>query len=415
MLFAAAAARAVDEGGARTPCSATVSLEPDRAVAGQQVLYRVEILRFDDGESITGIEPPSFPSIRSERLPGSPERGQVGGEGARHRLQEERFALFPERTGQHVLRAPELRCTAAGGAEAFRVRVPDAQLRVEPPPAAGRPEGFDGLVGPLSLGVTVTPREMRVGESVRVATMLRGAGNLWDAVPPFDSTSFGGAEVFALRPRLALERGHVLHVRRHYGYDVVPGEAGLLIVPPVRVPYFDPESGSYAVATSEPVVVRVAEREGAGSGAREGGGGESSVAPPAAAVAPRSGPRSSSVVAWLAGLAALLVLALAIGLRLLRRRRAGAGEALERAAQARREGDAVGEAAALEGALRLALARVVPDARTVTAEALIARESQSTRVRRAAELMAALERSRFDPAAPPPDAAAVVRAIDALN
>jgi hypothetical protein len=87
----------------------------------------------------------------------------------------------------------------------------------------------------------------------------------------------------------------------------------------------------------------------------------------------------------------------------------------ERAAQARRAGDAEGEAAALESALRLALERVVADARAVTAEELIAREDQPSRIRRAAQLLATLERARFDPAAPPPDATALLQAIDALN
>ena len=65
--------------------------------------------------------------------------------------------------------------------------------------------------------------------------------------------------------------------------------------------------------------------------------------------------------------------------------------------------------------MRLALTPLVVDARTVTSDELIARQGLAPRVRRAARLLAALERSRFDPGAPPPDADAVLRAIDALN
>jgi hypothetical protein len=414
-LLVATAGLATGESGAPPPCSATVTLEPDRAVPGQQVLYRVEISSPEGVAGVTWVEPPSFPALRSERLPGTSQPGRVAQEAASQRSQEERFALFPERTGLLVLRGPAVRCTAAGGGEEFPVRVPDIRLLVEPLPEAGRPETFDGLVGPLALRVTVTPHEMRVGDSVRVAAMLRGGGNLWDAGPPFDEASLGDAEVFALRPSLALERGRILRVRRHYGYDVVPRKAGSLIVPAVRVPYFDPESQTYAVASSTEVRVHVAARESASDVEPGGGRVGSSSAALGAHDASRRSPRSRSVVGWLVGLAALAILALAIGFRLWRGHTAGTEEALARAELARRAGDAEGEAAALETALRLALERVVADARATTPEELIAREGTPSRIRRAAQLLAMLERSRFDPATSPPDASAVLQAIDALN
>jgi len=204
-------------------------------------------------------------------------------------------------------------------------------------------------------------------------------------------------------------------VRRHYGYDVVPREAGPLIVPDVRVPYFDPERQTYAVATSDEIVVRVDPREVGGGGIPEGELILPASQPSAAPEAPGVGIRPSSVFAWLAGLVALLALSLAVGRRLGRRRTTDTAEALERAAQAQRNGDAEGEAAALATALRLALAHEVPDARNVSPEELCARERLPARVQQAALLLVALERSRFDPSAQPPDVAAVLRAIDGLN
>jgi hypothetical protein len=66
----------------------------------------------------------------------------------------------------------------------------------------------------VSPRVTVAAREMRVGESVRVAFVPRGGGNPWDAAPPLDTASFGDAEPFALRPGPALERRRILSMRR---------------------------------------------------------------------------------------------------------------------------------------------------------------------------------------------------------
>ena len=43
------------------PCMASIVVEPDRAVPGQQIQYRVRILSREDVLSVEWIEPPSFP------------------------------------------------------------------------------------------------------------------------------------------------------------------------------------------------------------------------------------------------------------------------------------------------------------------------------------------------------------------
>ncbi len=252
-LGLAAAARAADP----EPCRGRPVLEPAEAFVGEQVLYRLRILTRDDVVEVDWLEPPSFPGFRAERLPGSPQPARAGAD-PRYRVREEHRALFAEHAGEHALHVAGLRCRLRDGSQVV-AQVPDAQLRVRDLPLVGRPDGFAGLVGPLALRVQATPRELSLGGSVRVEILLQGHGNLWDAPEPLAEAAVpGGAELFRERPQLTLEKGPRLLVRRRFAYDLVPRAPGLLALPPVRIDYFDPETGSYAQASGPSIELRVA-------------------------------------------------------------------------------------------------------------------------------------------------------------
>jgi hypothetical protein len=390
---------------AERSCFAEARLEPSRAVVGQQVLYRVRIFSVDAVDSVEWSYPPSFPHLRSETLPGDPQPLSAADLADDLRVRDERRALFAERAGAHRLRAPELRCTSRGGVVQI-AQVPEIVLQVDAPPGSGRPEDFGGLVGPASLHVTVTPRELALGETLRVAVMVRGRGNLWSIGDLFADGAFGTAEVFGRRPQLVLERGRSLFLRRHFSFDVVPREAGVLNVPEVALAYYDPQTQGYHVARSEPVAVTVragGERADAPSPER---------APTRPAAEPGAEPRR---LAWL-----LVPLLLAAALVPLARRWRGLradpiGAALAEVAQLEASGDRDQLAAALARALRAALAAHVDDARALVPEELMARRGLAPPVAAAAHLLASVERARFDPEGPPPNPVAVRRAISDLS
>jgi hypothetical protein len=384
-------------------CRAQVRIEPERAVVGQQVLYRAHVLRRDEVSEVEWEEPPAFPNARAEALPpepGSDERD----EGVLYHAQDEQRAVFPEREGRLLLGAGVLRCRSSGGATQ-QLRVPAARLDVRPFPAEGRPPDFAGLVGPVLLSLTVTPERVALGQSLRVALMARGPGNLWQLDDSVLRRALGEVEVFARPSELALERGRGLFVRQHLALDAVPRAAGRLVVAPVRIPYFDPDAGVYRVAATEEVPVVVEERvaQGAVVGERA----------PARAPTP-SGVRASRV-GWVPWAVAACALAGGAGVLRWRRRPAdAAAEALAEAAQARACGDRAGELAAQARALRAALARDLPGVGALAVEELEARAERPA-ARDAAALLAALERARFSPGATPPDADAITRAVRALG
>ncbi|HVN38100.1 MAG TPA: hypothetical protein VMW19_08000 [Myxococcota bacterium] len=385
-------------------CRAQARIEPERAVVGQQVLYRVHVLRRDDVSEVEWEEPPAFPNARAEALPPEPD-ADVPDEGFLYHAQDELRAVFPEREGRLALGVGVLRCRTSGGGTQ-PVRVAPASLDVRPFPAQGRPADFSGLVGPVLLSLTVTPERVALGGSVRVALMARGPGNLWQLDDSPLRRALGEVEVFARPSELALEPGRGLFVSQHFALDAVPRATGRLLVAPLRVPYFDPEAGVYRVATTEEVPVVVEERAVEAPMPGERAEARSELTPPGVA-APRAG--------WIPWVAAACALAGGAGALRLRRRPAdAAGEALAQAARARASGDRAGELAAQARALRAALARDLPGAGALAVEELEARAERPA-ARKAAALLAALERARFAQGAAPPAADEIGRAVRALG
>lgn len=392
---------ALEARAAQPACRAEVLLEPARAVVGEQVLYRVRVLRRDEVVRVDWAQPPVFPSARAEALPPEP-RADVRLGGVTWHAHDEVRALFPERAGALRLGGAALRCELEAG-DAQQVPVPEAELLVEAVPEAGRPPDFAGLVGPLLLHLTVTPERVELGQAVRVAVLARGSGNLWLLEQPFPEGAFGSAEVFERPAELVLERGNALFLRQHLALDVVPRALGSLRVPALEISYFDPARDTYRVATTEEVQVLVEKRAAVPRMESQ---------TPTQQVAPAEGARAG----WLVPLAAALAAGAGAAAWRWRRRAADAtAQALQAAAAARRAGDLDAEQRELSRALRSALARHAPQTAALGVEELAALPDLSAVARAAASLLQALERARFERGAPAVSAQEVVRALRALD
>jgi len=384
-------------------CRASARSVPAEGYPGQQIVWRLEILRRADVTNVEWLEPPAFPGFRAEWLPGQPERGAVTQDGVDWLARVEERALFAERPGELVIAPKGLRCSVAGGAQ-LDASIPATRVRVLDLPEAGRPPDFAGLVGTLALEVAARPQTLALGGSARLEATLHGDANLWDARDPLHGApGLEGVEVFPTRPRLELEPGVELSVRRRFAYDIVPSREGRIEIPSLRVPYFDPALRRYAVATSPAIVLEVGPRA-TGRSAEA-----AALATPAGADANATG-RALGVVA-------LCVSALGIGaLGALtwmrhRRRRARGHAAILAALEVPASADA---AALLARALRLALEPELPGARTAAVEELSAPPGAGPACERALALLARVERSRFDPHAACASRADVVAAIEAL-
>ncbi|MCP5060395.1 MAG: protein BatD [bacterium] len=224
-------------GAAEVPCQATVSVVPDEAFVGQQVLYILQIEQRRDVTRVRFQPPLSFPTMRSEWLP--TVRLPDPGEGTR--AMQERRALHPGHAGE--LRVPEagLLCETPTGSHP--VRVPGVALRIRPVPVAARPDNWNGLVGPVSLQWSLVPDHVALGETARLSVRIEGPGTVWRVDPAVERMlAPGNADVFVLDADEQRDKGRDLSIRTYRRYDVVPRRIGEIIFPGLRVASFDPAS-----------------------------------------------------------------------------------------------------------------------------------------------------------------------------
>jgi len=260
-------------------------------------------------------------------------------------------------------------------------------------PTAGRPEGYHGLVGRVHVQRHAEPESLALGEALRVSVLLRGDANLWDAGPPIVEHDLeAGAALFSRPPELDLEPGRRLGVRRFFRYEIVPHQSGLLELPALRIPYFDPVEGRFAFADAKALRIGVAPRRASRQSSREPRRGTGAAHAAGAGAARDPVARSTPGRAWGAWLGGALIAVAALqGLRVLReqRRWRAVGAGLEAASSARARGDARAEAGALAAALRAGLtaARLDLDPRPDGARKAL--------LEVAARQLAELERARF--------------------
>ena len=130
------------------------------------------------------------------------------------------------------------------------------EIRVAPLPAAGRPEGFSGLVGTFEITATAAPAIVKVGDPIALEITVNGLGDL-SSLTELDLVHFGAAGDF----RVAAQR-----------VDRSPGQfpsgatfrttlralhESVTVVPPVGLSYFDSQRGTYTEVVSAPIALEV--------------------------------------------------------------------------------------------------------------------------------------------------------------
>lgn len=375
-------------GAAEVPCQATVSVVPDEAFVGQQVLYILQIEQRRDVARVQFQPPLSFPSMRSEWLP--TVRLPDPGEGTR--AMQERRALHPGHAGE--LRVPEAGLLCETPAGSHLVRIPSIGLRIRPVPVTARPDHWNGLVGPVSLQWNLVPDHVTLGETARLSVRIEGPGTVWRVDPAVERMlAPGDADVFVLDADEQRDKGRELSIRTYRRYDVVPRRTGALIFPGLRVASFDPASERFDEHVLPDLTLQVAaathstSTPGTGRETRPAAKEEHSTPSERASSQPSSG-------FLLAGIA--LATLLVIGVWLLRKRAAGRPEPTEIARHLVAEAAAYldrGDATLAATALAECLATLTRH--TADVDDPFAAEAASPASRELALLAGRLERARF--------------------
>lgn len=399
LVLAALSAPAGPAGGEVPPCRVEVAIDPPRAFVGEQVVWRLRVLRRADVDAMHWGRPPTFPAFRAEWLPGLASAETHEEDGVAVRPYEERRALFPARAGRLVVPLSELVCVRGG--EEHLVPIPEVALEAVPPPTEGRPEGWQGLVGPVQLSSSIAPRRVRLGEAVRVALVAQGPANLWDAPSPLEGAfDPEEAELFPVRRQLARDAARRLTLRRYFTYDVVPRRTGRLQIPASRLVTWEPERAAWRVAEAPGATILV-EPALADEASEAFAPEDAAPAQPSADAGGDGGPGAAALVAALAVAAAAALAAFALARRRGRREAPEAADEdawLARARRAEEAGDLEGAADALARALRVALGRALPGAGARATEELFAEAPGPARP--LVLWLQRLDRLRFAPGGP---------------
>ncbi|WP_425508709.1 BatD family protein [Stenotrophomonas oahuensis] len=186
--------------------------------------------------------------------------------GRRYNLVERRYLLIPERSGPLLLPGARFEGRAAGGFfdEMFgggngrlRATAPDQPLQVQPQPAAA-PQPWLPLHD-LRLRYTAAPTRARAGEAVTVVVEAVADGATRAQFPELPEIDAGAdAQVFA-EPAQYDEsfNGSTPQLKLTRRYAIVPRQPGTLVVPGLRMPWWDVRNAQAQTATLPDLTLNV--------------------------------------------------------------------------------------------------------------------------------------------------------------
>jgi hypothetical protein len=128
-----------------------------------------------------------------------------------------------------------------------QIAVPPATLTVEAMPVEGRPDGFSGLIGPLSVTASLERERVAAGEGTVLSLTVHGRQTDLARRP---ALQLDGAQCYPKDDASNADG-------RTFRWDVVPATPGTITIPIVHVPYFDPGSRSYRSADSTALTLTV--------------------------------------------------------------------------------------------------------------------------------------------------------------
>ncbi|MEP7381893.1 MAG: BatD family protein [Gemmatimonadota bacterium] len=239
---------------------------PATVYVGQQVTYQIGVfLSTDVSQRLRRnpeFVPPDVRSMLAYDLPSSTRPLRREEEGRAFDVHVFQRALFPLTPGTHVLASARLTYSLPlansffSREETHSARTGELIVTAKEPPAAGRPTGYSGAVGRISLSARVDTPTSRVGDPVTLFVTVQGVGNVSLFPRPRVALAWGDAVSGA--ERVAIDSGTpLIQGRKTFEWVVTPRREGTLEVPAVRYPYWNPYTEQYEVAVTAPMSLRV--------------------------------------------------------------------------------------------------------------------------------------------------------------
>ena len=239
---------------------------PETVYVGQQANYEVAV--FLNGVVRDRLRrnptffPPDMQSMLAYDLPtqSDPPRRQVGSHCFDALIYQR--ALFPLMPGRFSIPPAQLVYSLPLSASFFsREETHELQtdstiiVAIEPPTAA-RPSDYSGAVGDIRLAAKLDTNATRVGDPLLLTVRVSGTGNVKLFPRPSLGISWGTLVKGDERVRVDTTARRIAGTKE-FDWVLTPRIAGELDVPPIRYPYFNPDSRKYQVATTSPTHVRI--------------------------------------------------------------------------------------------------------------------------------------------------------------
>jgi len=221
-----------------------------------QVLYRIKVYR---------AVPTRQPALRDPEFGGAEVLIEVAGEersydallnGRTYNVVERVYALFPQESGEVTISPArfEARVLRDGRITGRKVFESDAQtIRVLPIPEP--PADFPNAVWlpakdlQLEDNWSRQPDDLKAGEPITRVITLKALGQMETQIPAIEPPNVSGLNVYPDRPELSrqIEPGGIRGIRKDQ-YAIIGVDAGLMTLPPLRLPWWDVEAGEWKVA-----------------------------------------------------------------------------------------------------------------------------------------------------------------------
>ncbi len=139
----------------------------------------------------------------------------------------------------------------------IRVASVEQTVRVLPLPDAGRPAGFSNAVGNFSLKATVDQATTEVNQPVTLTVVLTGEGNLKTVEDPV-LPPLGSFNEYQSGNKAEYESGGLrISGTKTWDHVLIPTVPGEHVIASLDFPFFNPDTDSYRVTTTDPVTVTV--------------------------------------------------------------------------------------------------------------------------------------------------------------
>ena len=268
IAVAAMAAIAVPAVRAQSPPSEALfiraSVDNDRPYLGQQITYSLRIYQSKDA-NLSSVRvrynAPGFAGFWNSQQTRQDEYEETIGS-SEYRVVDVQTVLFASIVGASSIEPAVLEVSTGTSGTPGRLESEAVAVEVRPLPVP-EPEGFTGAVGSFEVSASADATESKLNEPVTLTVRISGEGNI-EGLPDPDWPEFAGWRVVespvSIESRVVA--GQITGIRT-YEIVLIPEKAGVLTIPEIRYPYFDPALERYVELATAPIAVSIGDAAGA--------------------------------------------------------------------------------------------------------------------------------------------------------